>query len=250
MNLQGAVAVVTGASRGIGNAVAEELGRGGAKVVVNYSASKEPAEELAQKINETEGEGEAVAIQADVSDPEQAQRLIDETINQFGRIDILVNNAGINRDRTLKKLSPEDWDKVIQLDLNGCFYMVHAALPHMLEQEFGRIINMSSFVGEAGNFGQANYAAAKAGLLGFTKTAARELAQNNITVNAICPGFIETEMVANIPEKAQERILKMIPLGRFGQPEDVAKAVRYIVEDGDYITGANLDVNGGVYMRA
>ncbi len=250
MNLQGAVAVVTGASRGIGNAVAEELGRGGAKVVVNYSASKEPAEELAQKINETEGEGEAVAIQADVSDPEQAQRLIDETINQFGRIDILVNNAGINRDRTLKKLSPEDWDKVIQLDLSGCFYMVHAALPHMLEQEFGRIINMSSFVGEAGNFGQANYAAAKAGLLGFTKTAARELAQNNITVNAICPGFIETEMVANIPEKAQERILKMIPLGRFGQPEDVAKAVRYIVEDGDYITGANLDVNGGVYMRA
>ncbi|MDQ3965364.1 MAG: 3-oxoacyl-ACP reductase FabG [Actinomycetota bacterium] len=250
LNLQGAVAVVTGASRGIGNAVAEELGRGGAKVVVNYSASKEPAEELAQKINETEGEGEAVAIQADVSDPEQAQRLIDETINQFGRIDILVNNAGINRDRTLKKLSPEDWDKVIQLDLSGCFYMVHAALPHMLEQEFGRIINMSSFVGEAGNFGQANYAAAKAGLLGFTKTAARELAQNNITVNAICPGFIETEMVANIPEKAQERILKMIPLGRFGQPEDVAKAVRYIVEDGDYITGANLDVNGGVYMRA
>jgi acetoacetyl-CoA reductase len=250
LNLQGAVAVVTGASRGIGNAVAEELGRGGAKVVVNYSASKEPAEELAQKINETEGEGEAVAIQADVSDPEQAQRLIDETINQFGRIDILVNNAGINRDRTLKKLSPEDWDKVIQLDLNGCFYMVHAALPHMLEQEFGRIINMSSFVGEAGNFGQANYAAAKAGLLGFTKTAARELAQNNITVNAICPGFIETEMVANIPEKAQERILKMIPMGRFGQPEDVAKAVRYIVEDGDYITGANLDVNGGVYMRA
>jgi acetoacetyl-CoA reductase len=250
LNLQGAVAVVTGASRGIGAAIAEELGRGGAKVVVNYSGSRERAEEVAQKINETGGDGEAIVAQANVSDPEQAQRLIDETINQFGRVDILVNNAGINIDRTLKKLSPEDWDKVVQLDLNGCFYMVHAALPHMLEQEGGRIINMSSFVGEAGNFGQANYSAAKAGLFGFTKTAARELAQNNITVNAISPGFIETEMVAAIPEKAQERILKMIPMGRFGQPEDVAKAVRYLVEDGDYITGANLDVNGGVYMRA
>ena len=250
MNLQGAVAVVTGASRGLGAAIAEELGRGGAKVVVNYSGSRERAEEVAQKINETEGGGEAIVAQANVSDPEQAQRLIDETINQFGRVDILVNNAGINIDKTLKKLSPEDWDKVIQLDLNGCFYTVHAALPHMLEQEGGRIINISSFVGEAGNFGQANYSAAKAGLLGFTKTAARELAQNNITVNAISPGFIETEMVANIPEKAQERILKMIPMRRFGQPNDVAKAVRYLVEDGDYVTGANLDVNGGVYMRA
>ncbi len=249
-NLRGSVAVVTGASRGIGKAIAEELGRGGAKVVVNYSASKEPAEELAQKINEMEGGGEAVAIQADVSDPEQAQSLIDETINQFGRVDILVNNAGINRDRTLKKLSTEDWDKVVQLDLNGCFYTVHAALPHMLEQEFGRIINMSSFVGERGNFGQANYAAAKAGLLGFTKTAALELAQNNITVNAICPGFIETEMVAAIPEKAMERILKTIPLGRLGKPEDVSKAVRYIVEHGDYMTGNSLDVNGGVYIRS
>ncbi len=249
LNLQGAVAVVTGASRGIGAAIAEELGRGGAKVVVNYSGSRERAEEVAQKINEAGGGGEAIVAQANVSDPEDAQRLIDETVNQFGRVDILVNNAGINIDRTLKKLSPEDWDKVVQLDLNGCFYMVHAALPHMLEQEGGRIINISSFVGEAGNFGQANYSAAKAGLFGFTKTAALELAQNNITVNAVAPGFIETEMVAAIPEKAQERILKMIPMGRFGQPEDVAKAVRYLVEDGDYITGANLDVNGGVYMR-
>jgi acetoacetyl-CoA reductase len=218
--------------------------------VVNYSGSRERAEEVAQKINETEGSGEAIVAQADVSDPEDAQGLVEETINQFGRIDILVNNAGINIDKTLKKLSPEDWDKVVQLDLNGCFYTVRAALPHMIEQNFGRIINISSFVGEAGNFGQANYSAAKAGLLGFTKTAARELAQNNITVNAISPGFIETEMVANIPEDMQESILKMIPMGRFGQPEDVAKAVRYIVEDGDYITGANLDVNGGVYMRA
>jgi acetoacetyl-CoA reductase len=249
MNLQDAVAVVTGASRGIGSAVAEELGRGGAKVIVNYSGSKEPAEELAEKINQLGGGGEAVAVQANVSDPEDAKRLIDEAVERFGHIDILVNNAGINSDAMLHKLGVEDWDKVVQLDLNGCFYTVHAALPHMMEQESGRIINMSSFVGEAGNMGQANYAAAKSGLLGFTKTAALELARHNITVNAVSPGFIETDMVRAIPEETQEKILKTIPLGRFGKPEDIAKAVRYIVEDGDYMTGNTLDVNGGVYMR-
>jgi acetoacetyl-CoA reductase len=149
----------------------------------------------------------------------------------------------------LGKMSVEDWDKVVQLDLNGCYYTVHAALPYMTEQGNGRIINMSSFVGEAGNMGQANYAAAKAGLLGFTKTAARELARNNITVNAICPGFIETEMVQAISEEMQEKILKTIPLGRFGKAGEIAKAVRYIVEQGDYMTGNTLDINGGVYMR-
>ncbi len=248
MNLTGAVAVVTGASRGIGNAIAEELGRGGAKVVVNYSGSQEPAEELAEKINQTGGGGEAVAIQADVGDPNDAQRLIDQTIEQFGRIDILVNNAGINVDKTMDKLEVEDWQKVIELDLNGCFYTVHAALPHMTEQENGSIVNMSSFVGEAGNMGQANYAAAKAGLLGFTKSAALELAKSNITVNAVCPGFIETDMTGAIPEEAQEKIMKTIPMGRFGQPEDIAQAVRFCVEN-EYMTGATLDINGGVYMR-
>lgn len=248
MNLTGAVAVVTGASRGIGNAIAEELGRGGAKVVVNYSGSQEPAEELAEKINQTGGGGEAVAIQADVGDPNDAQRLIDQTIEQFGRIDILVNNAGINVDKTMDKLEIEDWQKVIELDLNGCFYTVHAALPHMTEQGSGSIVNMSSFVGEAGNMGQANYAAAKAGLLGFTKSAALELARSNITVNAVCPGFIETDMTGAIPEEAQEKIMKTIPMGRFGQPEDIAQAVRFCVEN-EYMTGATLDINGGVYMR-
>ncbi len=246
-SLEGAVAIVTGASRGLGRAIAEELGSGGAKVVVNYSSSKKPAEELAEQI--TQNGGEAVAIQADVSDPEQAQRLVDETVENFGRIDILVNNAGINIDRTLKKLSVEDWNKVIQVDLNSCYYTVHAALPHMMEQEGGKIVNMSSFVGEAGNIGQANYAAAKAGMLGFTKTAALELAQYNITVNAICPGFIETDMVQSIPEDAREKILKTVPLRRFGEPREVARAVRFIVEDGDYMTGQTLDINGGVYMR-
>jgi NAD(P)-dependent dehydrogenase (short-subunit alcohol dehydrogenase family) len=247
--LEGAVALVTGASRGIGAAIAEELGRGGAKVVVNYSGSKGPAEEVAAEISETGGSGEAVAIQADVSDPEDAKRLIDETVERFGRIDILVNNAGINIDRTLRRLSLEDWYQVLQVDLNGCFHTVHAALPYMIEQKGGKIINMSSFVGEAGNVGQANYAAAKSGLFGFTKTAALELARYNITVNAVSPGFIETEMVGGIPEEVQEKILEQIPLGRFGKPEDIAKAVRYIVEDGDYMTGNILDINGGVYMR-
>ncbi len=249
-SLEGSVALVTGASRGIGAAIAEELGRRGAKVVVNYAGSKEAAQEVAEEISEAGGGGEAVTIQADVADPEDAKRLIEETIEQFGRIDILVNNAGINIDRTLRKLSLEDWYKVLQLDLNGCFHTVHAALPYMIEQEGGKIINMSSFVGEAGNVGQANYAAAKSGLFGFTRTAALELARYNITVNAISPGFIETEMVAAIPENAKEKILEQIPLGRLGKPEDIAKAVRYIVEDGDYMTGNILDVNGGVYMRS
>jgi acetoacetyl-CoA reductase len=245
--LNQAVVVVTGASRGLGAAIAEELADGGAKVVVNYSRSKEPAEELVNKISE--GGGEAIAVQADVSDAEQSQRLIDSAIEEYNRVDVLINNAGINIDRTLKKLSVEDWDEVIQVDLNSAFYTVHAVLPHMTEQGGGKIINMSSFVGEAGNIGQANYAAAKAGLLGSTKTAAQELARSGITVNAICPGFIETDMVANIPEDAQEKLRKQIPLGRFGQPQEVARAVRYLVEDGDYITGQSIDINGGIYIR-
>ncbi len=244
-DLQGAVVVVTGASRGLGRAIAEELAGAGAKIVVNYARSKGPAEELVSQF----GEENALAVQADISDPDQAKKLIDETIEKFGRVDVLVNNAGITQDRSLRKMAIEDWDKVIHVDLNSCYYTVHAALPHMVEQQSGKIINMSSFVGEAGNIGQANYAAAKAGLLGFTKTAARELARFNITVNAICPGFIGTEMVQAIPEDVQEKLLKTIPLGRFGKPEEIAKAVRYLIEDGDYITGSTLDINGGVYMR-
>jgi NAD(P)-dependent dehydrogenase (short-subunit alcohol dehydrogenase family) len=245
--LAGAVAVVTGASRGLGRAISEELGRGGAKVVVNYSSSQGPAEEVAEKVSENGGE--AIIVQADVSDPEQAQKLIDKTLEEWGRIDVLVNNAGINIDKTLKKLTIEDWDKIIQVDLNSAFYTVHAALPHMIEQESGTIINMSSFVGEAGNVGQANYSAAKAGLLGFTKTAALELARYGITVNAVCPGFIDTEMVQNIPDEAREKILKNVPLRRFGKPEEIGRAVRFLVEDGDYMTGQALDINGGVYIR-
>jgi acetoacetyl-CoA reductase len=245
--LQEAVVVVTGASRGLGRAIAQEMARGGAKVVVNYSRSKEPAEELVNEISESGGE--AIAVQADVSDAEQAQKLIDRAMEEYNRVDVLINNAGINIDRTLRKLSVDDWDKVIQVDLNSAFYTVHAVLPHMTEQGGGKIINMSSFVGEAGNIGQANYSAAKAGLLGFTKTAAQELARYGITVNAICPGFIETDMVANIPEEAQQKLRKQVPLGRFGKPDEIARAVRYLVEDGDYITGQSIDINGGIYIR-
>jgi len=245
--LKDAVAVVTGAGRGIGSAIAEELGQGGARVVVNYARSKESAEALARTLMEY-GSPQAVALQADVSDAAQAARLIEETVQQLGRIDVLVNNAGINLDRSLKKMSVDDWNTVIQVDLNSFFYTVKAAFPYFTEQKSGKIINISSFVGQAGNFGQANYSAAKAGIIGFTKTAALELARSHVTVNAICPGFIETEMYAGIPDKAKEVILQRIPLGRVGTPQEVARAVRYLIVDGDYITGQVLNINGGIYM--
>ncbi len=246
-SLEEAVVVITGAGRGIGRAIAEELGRGGAKVVVNYSQSKAPAEDLVAQLQQN-GSPESVAIQADVSDAEQAARLIEDTVKHFGRIDALVNNAGINVDRTMKKMSVDDWNKVIQTDLNSCFYTVKAAQSYFIQQGSGTIINISSFVGQAGNFGQANYAAAKAGIIGFTKVAALELARNNITVNAICPGFIETDMFSKVPDNVKESILKRIPLGRTGSPQEVARAVRYLIVDGGYITGQTLNINGGIYM--
>ncbi len=245
--LEGAVVVVTGAGRGIGRAIAEELGQGGAKVVVNYSRSRGPAEELVAELLQ-KGAPRAVAIQADVANPDQAANLIEETVKQLGRVDVLVNNAGINIDRSLKKMTVEDWDTVIQVDLSSFFYIVRAAIPYLTEQKSGKIINISSFVGQAGNFGQANYSAAKAGIIGFTKTAALELARSNVTVNAVCPGFIGTEMYATIPEKVKEAILQRIPLGRVGTPQEVARAIRYLIVDGDYITGQTLSINGGIYM--
>jgi acetoacetyl-CoA reductase len=247
-SLEGAVVVVTGASRGIGHAIAAELGQAGAKVVVNYVKSKGPAEDLAATLQQS-GSPESVAIQADVSDPEQAARLIEETIQRFGRIDVLVNNAGINIDRSMKNLSIEDWSKVIQNDLSGSFYTLKAALPYFMQQKSGKIINISSLNGQVASFGQANYSAAKAGIIGFTRTAALELARSNVTVNAVCPGFIGTEMWDGMPDKVKEAILARIPLGRVGTPQEVARAVRYLIVDGDYITGATLNINGGVFMQ-
>ena len=245
--LKGAVVVVTGSSRGIGRAIAEELAHDGAKVVVNYHKSKEAAEDLVAKLQQ---DGcEAVAFQADVSDAAQAANLIGEAINRFGRIDVLVNNAGKNVDRTMKNLSIEDWDEVIQSDLSSCFYTVKAALPYFMQQKSGKIINISSVNGLIPSFGQANYSAAKAGVIGFTRTAALELARSNVTVNAICPGYIATEMVKAIPEKQMETLLTRVPLGRVGTPQEVARAVRYLIVDGDYYTGATLSMNGGIYME-
>lgn len=245
--LEGVVAVVTGAARGIGHAIAEELGQGGAKVVVDYAHSGGLAEELVAKLLR-EGSHEAIALQADVSDAEQAESLINETVRQFGRIDVLINNAGINIDRTMRKMSVEDWNTVIQTDLSSLFYTTKVAQNYLIQQRSGTIINISSFVGQTGNFGQANYAAAKAGIIGFTKAAALELARYNVTVNAVCPGFIETDMFVNIPDNIKESILKRIPLGRIGTPQEVARAVRYLIVDGAYITGQVLNINGGIYM--
>ena len=245
--LEGAVVVITGAGRGIGRAIALELGQGGARIVVNYAHSKGAAEELVQWLRE-HGSEQAVAIQTDVSDASQAASLINEAVQRFGRIDVLVNNAGINIDRSLANLSVEDWDTVLQMDLHSYFYTVKAAVPYFTEQKSGKIINISSFVGQAGNFGQSNYSAAKAGIIGFTKTAALELARSNVTVNAICPGFIETEMYSGVPDKVKETILQRIPLGRVGTPQEIARAVRYLIVDGDYITGQTLNINGGIYM--
>ena len=246
-SLDGAVVVITGSSRGIGRAIAEDLGQAGAKVIVNYHQSREAAEDLVVGLKQSGSE--AVAIQADVADPMQAARLIDETIQLFGRIDVLVNNAAFNIDRTLKNLSIDDWDTVIKADLNSYFYTVRAAIPHFMQQKSGKIINISSMNAESGNFGQANYTAAKAGIIGFTKTAALELARYNVTVNAICPGYIATELYDAIPEKTKEAILARIPLGRAGTPHEVARAVRYLIVDGDYYTGETLNMNGGAYMQ-
>jgi acetoacetyl-CoA reductase len=245
--LYGAVAVVTGAARGIGRAIAKELAAAGAKVVINYAHSKEAAEELVTELRE-HGALDVMAVQADVADPAQAAALIEKTIEAFGRVDVLVNNAGITADHSMKNLTIEEWDRVVHVDLNSCFYTVKAALPYFVQQQEGKIINISSFVGQEGNFGQANYSAAKAGILGFTKTAALELARYNVTVNAVCPGFVETDMYERVPPSAKEAILKRIPLGRVGKPEEVARCVRYLVEDGDYITGQSISINGGIYM--
>jgi len=245
--LEGAVAVITGAGRGIGRAIAEVLGEGGAKVVVNYSQSKGPAEDLVFRLHQS-GSSESVAIQADVSDPVQALRLIEETVKQFGRIDVLVNNHGINIDRSMKNLSTDNWDKVIQVNLSAYFYVVKAALPHFQQQKSGKIINISSVTAMRGMFGQANYAAAKAGIIGFTRTAALELARSNVTVNVVAPGYTRTEMYESIPEKTKEGILAQIPLGRVCEPEEVARAVRYLIVDGDYVTGATLNISGGIYL--
>jgi len=246
--LENAVVVVTGASRGIGRAIAEELGSGGAKVVVNYFHHKDEADEVVEHLLKN-GSPAAVAIQADVSHADQAARLIEDTIKQFDRIDVLVNNEGINIDRPLKAMSVEDWNSVIQTDLNAYFYTVKAALPYFMQQKSGTILNISSTVGEIGNFSQANYGAAKAGIIGFTKTAAIELARYNVTVNALSLGAIDTpHMWSQAKQEYKDTLAKRIPLGRFGTPQEVALAARFLIVDATYCTGDTIQINGGIYM--
>lgn len=243
--LEGKVAIVTGGSRGIGAEIAKELARNGAKVAINYQSRADRANEVVEAI-ETEG-GVSCAIQSDVSKSDDAKRLIDEVKEHFGKIDILVNNAGITRDRTFRRMSAEEWDEVIDINLNSIYHTTSAAINHMLEQKFGRIINISSIIGQAGGFGQTNYAASKAGMIGFTKSLALETARSGVTVNAVCPGFIETEMVAAMPEKVKDSIVSKIPMERLGQTDEIAEAVLYLSQ-ANYVTGQSINVNGGLYM--
>lgn len=241
------VAIVTGSSSGIGAAVVRELAAHGCNVVINYSQAKRAAEALQHQVSSHSVK--AIVVQADVGRREEAQRLVDEALRAFDHVDILVNNAGINRDRSLRRLKPEEWEEVIATDLNSVYYCSSLVIPQMMERRYGRIVNMSSIIGQMGNVGQCNYAAAKAGIVGFTKAAAQELARFNITVNALCPGFIETDMVLKLSDEVRQALLARVPLGRFGEPEEVARLCRFLVAEGDYITGAQININGGMYMQ-
>ncbi len=243
--LDGKIAVVTGASRGIGRAIALELASRGAFVVVNYNGSKDRAEEVKKEIEAAGGKAEV--YQCNVSDFEKCQAFIQDVIKTYGRLDILVNNAGITRDGLLMKMSEADFDSVIETNLKGTFNTIRFASRQMLKQRSGRIINMSSVVGIAGNAGQANYASSKAGVIGLTKAVARELASRGITVNAIAPGFIETEMTEVLSDAVKEASVAQIPLGRFGKPEDIAKTAAFLASDSaGYITGQVIQVDGGM----
>ncbi|MCM2979754.1 3-oxoacyl-[acyl-carrier-protein] reductase [Niallia circulans] len=247
MKLAGKVAVVTGASRGIGKSIALELAKQGADVVVNYAGSVDRANEVVKEI-EALGR-KAMSIQCDVSDSDAVNAMMKEVLDAFGSLDILVNNAGITRDNLLMRMKDSEWDDVINTNLKGVFLCTKAVTRPMMKQRKGRIINITSIVGVTGNPGQANYVAAKAGVIGFTKTTAKELAQRNITVNAIAPGFITTDMTDKLTEEVKNGMLTQIPLGQFGKPEDIANAVVFLASDeSSYITGQTLHIDGGMYM--
>ena len=244
--LMGQVALVTGASRGIGAVIARCLGEAGANVGVNFSSDRGGANEVSEEIKA--GGSESIILQGDVSVETEAELIVKQTTDQWGQIDILVNNAGITKDGLLLRMKAEDWDRVIDVDLRGAFLCSKYVMPHMIRRRQGRIINISSVVGIGGNVGQSNYAAAKAGLIGFTKAVAREVATRNVTVNAIAPGFIETGgMVEGMTDEAKQNVLDRIPMGRFGSGLDVAKTVVFLSGSGaSYITGQVITIDGGL----
>lgn len=245
--LKGQVALVTGASRGIGRSIALELARNGAAVVVNYAGREAAAQAVVDEIKALGADG--AAVQANVGDAKQADELIKHVIDTFGRIDILVNNAGITRDNLIMRMKEEEFDEVITVNLKGVFNCLKAVTRPMMKQRYGRIINISSVVGTLGNAGQANYVAAKAGVVGLTKSSARELASRGITVNCVAPGFIDTDMTRDLPEEMRSKLLADIPLARLGQPEEIAKVVGFLVSDAaSYMTGQTLHVDGGMVM--
>jgi NAD(P)-dependent dehydrogenase (short-subunit alcohol dehydrogenase family) len=244
--LAGQVAIVTGGGRGIGRAICERLAGEGCALVVNYHASKRAADELVATIRG--GSGQAVAVGGSIADPATGPSLAAAALEQFGRIDILVNNAGITRDVTVRKMSDADFTEIIETNLVGTHRVTKAVLDHLCEAGHGRIVSIASFVAQLGNYGQANYAASKGGLISWTKTLAYEVARFGVTVNCVCPGFIDTDMLREVPDHIRERLLARVPLGRFGDPDEIARGVVYLVRDGAYITGTCLDVNGGLYM--
>ncbi|HKZ54019.1 MAG TPA: 3-oxoacyl-[acyl-carrier-protein] reductase [Anaerolineales bacterium] len=247
MRLQGKVAVVTGASRGIGRSIALQLGAEGAKVMVNFHSSRDAADQVVEAIRASGTE--AVAYQADVSQYPLAEAMIKSAVQQYGDLHILINNAGITADGLIMTMSESDWDRVIDTNLKSTFNCSRAAVRHMLRRRYGRIINITSVAGQIGNAGQTNYSASKAGQIGFTKALAREVASRSITVNAVAAGYIETEIWAAVPEEARQALLRMVPLGRKGQPEEIANAVTFLAsDDAAYITGHILAVDGGMAM--
>ena len=250
-DLTGRSCFVTGGSRGIGREIALELGRHGGMVAVGYHTDdighdhEAHAKDVTAEI--VAAGGQAFAIGCDVRDPASIDVAVASVVERCGNVDVLVNNAGITRDRSLAKMSREEWDSVLETNLSSVFHLTARVLPHMVEAHYGRIVNISSVVGLHGNFGQANYAAAKAGIVGFTKTAALELASKGVTVNAIAPGFIATQMIAAMPDDVRDKILAKIPMGRFGQPEEIAQLVAFLVTKGEYITGQVIAIDGGLY---
>ncbi len=244
--LDGKTALVTGASRGIGRAIVMELAREGAKVALNYQSNDAAAKEVADSI--TKAGGTCLLVKVNLADPREARGMVKKVAEQFGHLDILVNNAGITRDKQIGKMTDEEWLEVIQTNLNAVFFCTSAAIPIMTAQSYGRIVNVSSLNGQVGAFGQANYSASKGGVIAFTRTAALELARSGITVNSVAPGYTETDMFAKVPADIQAQVKAKIPLRRFAQPEEIAKAVVFLVADGDYITGQTIGVNGGAYM--